>query len=71
MLDTANTLQISVYHLPASSALLERIIKLKTLGHSVLRESHELALVTSCSSTNKYLLSRSGFRGNFNLGSLS
>ena len=71
MLDTTNTLQISAYYLPASSALLERIIKLKTLGHSLMRESHELALVTSYSSTNKYLQSRSGCHGNFNLGSLS
>ena len=71
MLDTANTLQTSAYHLPASSALLERIIKLKTLGHSLLRESHEPALVTSYSSTNKCLRSRSGCHCNFNLGSLS
>ena len=41
------------------------------LGHSLLRESHEPALVTSYSSTNKCLQSRSGCHCNFNLGSLS
>lgn len=42
MLDTTNIFQISAYHLPASSALLERVIKVKTLGHSLLRSQMNL-----------------------------